>query len=187
MSFHDYVKKNVQSKRKPKNKTTLDKEKDLEKAKGAAGEYLDLVGQEDEEKAADAIMEIQGEVEKQEEETHHETVEEMEKNKQTKVRYTTKLAETLYKIMETVDFPPGYKWRIGIEGEDKLNLTFIDKNGRGYGQGIKITGLSVYDINAIHILATRCENTVDKLEGRIATEDEIKDSGIWVPGSPLRG
>ena len=181
MSFNDYLKGKVEADKK--SKTVMEQERSLVKAKGAGGEYLDEVGQIDEDKAAEAVVKVQGEVDKVEAQAHEEAMEEMDKNRQTKLRYTIKLGEAFYKICQTIDWTDRFTWKIGLVGEEKINLTFKDREtGRGYGQGIIITGQSFYDLNALHILATRCENTVDKISGRMADKDHVKDSGIWVPG-----
>lgn len=181
MSFNQYLKQ--KSEKDKKSDTVIDQERKLKKAEGAGAEYLDEVGQENETKAAGVVVKVQKEVDKHEEEAHEVAMEEMNKNRQTKLRYIAKLGEAFFKICETIDWVDRFVWKIGLEGEDKINLTFKDmKTGRGYGQGIKVTGQSFYDLNALHILATRCENTVDKLVGRMATRDHVRDSGLWIPG-----
>ena len=182
MSFDKFVKKQLVKK---KGKTTLEKEESEKKATQAGEEYLTAVGAESEDEGAKWTIEAHDKLEKQEKVEHEKALEEASKRRKTKLDYLTHCAIKLAELADTIDWAKGYRYRIGKEGEDKLSLLFEDKKGNVYARGIKLTGIVEYDVNALHVLVTQAENTVDSLEGRLASQKQIKQSPLWTPGSLL--
>ena len=140
---------------------------------GQAEEYLNAVGQEDEEKASKWVIETQSQVEKTEKKINEDKRQQLLDARKKKMQYQEAAAKLLYERANTIDWPKGYKWRVGYRDDDKINLTFIDRTGKGYGRGIKLTGTDYLDLNAIHIIATQAENTVDQIEHPPKTESGV--------------
>lgn len=147
---------------------------------GAAEEILNEMGHEDEERASKAVIEKQTEAVEEEKKEHANALDWLEKQNKQKKRYQEGMMKLLYARAQKIDWPKGYHWRVGKKDDDKINLTFKHPSGRGFGKGIKLTGEEVYDLHALHIIATQCENTVDGLEGNLAWQKT--DSGIILPG-----
>jgi hypothetical protein len=179
------VKKDEQSKRK--SRTVIEKERLVKKQKAVGEEYLDEVAQENEEKAANQVIKFQKEVDENEKLKKDETTHILNKSKHgiSKDSYTYKIVKELYKMARRIDWPIGYDWRVRMMEENKIDLCFISKNGQGFGKGIKLTFVSKYDLHACAVLATQCENTVDKLEGNLAWQR--KTSKLNVPGTDILG
>lgn len=180
MSFNDLIADEVAkdaAKKKPKSK--LEEEKLRKKQEGVAKEYFELVGGENEEKGAKATIEFQSKAEKENKELEAISKDILKKSRHgKKKRYIIQLAKQLYKYLLTIDWPTGYRWRVHYD-DDRLAVIFSDRQGRKYGQGIKPTGITKYDWHAIGVLATRCENSVDKLQHRMAWQKE--QNGFWMP------
>lgn len=149
--------------------------KDIDKAQA----ILDEIGQEDEGKAAKSVIHLQDEVVEQEKQSAADVMDWLEKQNKQKKQYQEGMAKLLYARAQNIDWPPDYKWRVGKKDDDKINLTF-KKGNKGYGKGIKLTGEEKYDLHAMHIIATQCENTVDGLEGNLAWQQT--ESGVVTPG-----
>lgn len=145
------------------------------KTEGAVNEYLDAVGQESEEKASKWVIEAQDEVVKQEQKEKDDRLQQLHDARKRKLSYTQAASKMMYERAKLIDWPKGYKWRVGVSGDDKINLTFVDRRGRGYGRGVRLTGVDYLDLNALHVLATQAENTVDQIENPPQT-----DSGIYL-------
>lgn len=160
-----------------KSRIKIDEERIFKKQQGEGQEYLDTITQESEEKAADAIIETQKEVEKQTLEDEFLKKEALKK----KLRFTTPeyvhgLAETLNDMCQYMDLPNGYYYKVNFNGE-KLNLMVHCPDGKKFGRGIKPVGDPNYDFHAIGILVTQAENTVDMIEERGA----FRKDGIILP------
>ncbi len=180
-SFHKAVKKSVQKEdKKSKKARTKHEQQELKKKhEKAAEEYLDYVGQDSEEEGADATIEVQDEVQEQEKLAEFKKQEELERKRKFEDKeYIMELGKKLYDRAQRVDWPDGYTWRVEYKDERKISLIFKSKSGKWYGKGIKASMMPKYDLNAIHVLVTQCENTVDKLEGRLVSQNT---SGLLGP------
>jgi len=160
-----------------KSRIKIDEERIFKKQQGEGQEYLDVITQSDEQKAADAIIETQKEVEKQT------LVDEFLKKEAlkgklrfTRPEYVHGLAETLNDMAQYMDLPKGYYYKINFN-EEKLNLMIHSPNGKTFGRGIKPIGDPNYDFHAIGILVTQAENTIDSIEERGA----FRKDGIILP------
>lgn len=177
MGFDQFIKKRVKKKQKPRTK--LETEQLLNQQTAEANNYLEAVGAEDEDKGAKWTIEAQQTVEKKEKIEDAKAQATLEKSKRSKKDYLVQAAIKLVELADTIDWPQGYRYRVGYENEDKLNLMFEDKKGNVYARGIKLTGSVLYDVNALHIIVTQAENTVDQLEGRLASQVDIKTNSVW--------
>jgi len=135
-------------------------------------EYLDLVGQDDEEKASKWVIETQDQVSKKEKSVEADTLTKLASVKRRKFDYLKYMAQVAEERFKLIDWPPGFTWKIGIKDDDKLHLIFRYKR-KFYGRGIKCTGMEVYDLNAINVIAVQAENTVDQIMHPIKTESGI--------------
>lgn len=158
-----------------KGRNKLDQER-LEKKQQAEGqEYLDTITQPDEAKGAAAVIEAQDKAEYLAAEDKFKKIEEMEKSRRfKKADYIRKLAEIMNEKAEFIVFPPGYRYLIRYN-EEKLHIVIITPDGRRFGRGIIPTGSTIYDFNAVEVLLTQAENTIDKIEerGEFKKKDEI--------------
>ena len=144
------------------------------KAIGAANEYLDLVGQENEEKAAKWVIETQDQAKKVEDDIKNDQLQQLTDARKRKFEYLMAMVDISKQRFAMIDWPSGSKWEVGIKDDDKLHLMFRVKN-KVYGRGIKCTGIQHYDLNAINILAVQAENTIDSIVSPAKT-----DSGIYL-------
>lgn len=160
-----------------KPRTKLDQERLLKHQTGEINEYLDEVGQENEEKAAKAVIEVEKQKAKEQEEDEAKKREVIESALRfTRKEYVHKLAETLNYLAKGMDMPKGYRYWIGFD-DTKLNLIIYCRNGKKFGRGIKPCGDTKYDINALAVLISQCENTIDKVEKR----GNYREDGIILP------
>jgi hypothetical protein len=133
------------------------------KKRGKVREYLDLVSQEDEEKAAKWVIEVEDKNVKQNKKLHDEALTLLSDERKRKFEYLKAMVDLFIKRIKLIDWPKKWTWKVGIKDDDKLHLLFKDPKGRVYGRGIKVTGMQIYDLNALHVLATQAENTIDQL------------------------
>jgi len=183
--FHKAVAESVkeEEKKKRRSRTRLEEEKLRQKKKAMAEEYLNLVGQENEEKGAKWTIEFQSQAEKQEKEAEEIAKDKLKQSRRGKKEgYVFQLAKELYRRAMFVDWPKGYKWRVRYS-DHKIALIFRHPSGRWYGKGIKPTSIPMFDLYAVQQLVTQCENTVDFLEGKLAWQKEKKHfgSGFYLP------
>jgi len=185
MGFDKFIKQQVKSKKKPH--TVLEEEELKKKQKGEAQDYLTAVGSESEDTGAKWTIEAQKEVDKEEELEDQKAQDDLEKSKhRSKKDYLIQASLKLAELADTIDWPKGYRYRLGYDGLDKISLMFHDKNNNVYARGIKLTGTVFYDVNALHILVTQAENTVDQLEGQLASQKDIVNSSVWKKGGILK-
>jgi len=160
-----------------KSRIKLDEERIFKKQQGEGQEYLDVITQSDEQKAADAIIETQKEVEKQTLEDEFLKKEELKKKLRfTNPEYVKGLAETMNDMAQYIDLPKGYYYKVNFN-EEKLNLKIHSPDGKVFGRGIVPVGDPNYDFHAIGILVTQAENTVDMIEERGA----FRKDGLILP------
>jgi hypothetical protein len=160
-----------------KVRTQLDKERQFKKLQGEGEEYLDTITQEDEAKAADAIIEKGKEADKATAEDKAKKIEELEKTRRwTKKEYVWKLGEMCNEMAKHIDLPKGWKYWINC-GKDRLNVTVTSPDGKTFGRGIIPTGMTTYDFHAIGVLLTQAENTIDQIMERGA----YRKSSIILP------
>jgi len=158
-------------------RTKLDQERLLKKQTGEIIEYLDEAGQDDEEKAAKVVIEVEKQKEKEQLEDEAKKREAVESALRfTRKEYVYKLAETLNYLAKGMDMPKGYYYRVGFN-ETKLNLIIHCLNGKKFGRGINPCGDTKYDINALAVLVSQCENTIDMVEQR----GNFRKDGIILP------
>lgn len=143
------------------------------RVEGQVDEYLDAVGQEDEEKAAKWVIEVQDQVAKKNKNIEGMNLEKLEKSRRRKFDYLMQMVQIAEERFKLIDWPNGFVWKLGIKDEDKMHLMFKDAGGHVYGRGIKCTGMQVYDLNAINVIATQAENTVDRIMNPAKTESGI--------------
>ena len=164
----------------------LPKEK---RRRGETEETLAETGQDSEAKAAKAIIELQKEAEKREKEKEATWQEELARRRKSPrfLEYKRKLAELLRERLGLVDWPRGYSYETFYNSKG-VGLFFNSRFNRRYAQGISPTGDVRLDTNALHILATRAENTVDRLEGRLAWQVKAKEKGVILDkhGFPIK-
>lgn len=160
-----------------KSRTQLEQEVFEKHQQGEAKEFLDVITQENEEKAADAIIEVETEAEKNALEDKMEKVEALEiARKFTRAEYIRKLAEMIIPMFKYVDIPAGWTYRVN-HGNTKLNIVITTKEGKSFGRGIIPCGEAEYDFHAIGILLTQCENTIDMILERGA----YRNDGLILP------
>ena len=167
---------------KHRARVRIEEEKVLEKNRAAGEEFLDYVAQPNEEKGADAVIEVQRQVEKRERE-EKEMAEHILKRSRRLFNdddYEYKLAKRLYKMATLIDWPAGYQWTIDVK-KRKIALIFMSPNGDVYGSGIKLSFEPKFDLHGLAVLTTRCENTVDKIEGNLAWQRKSKKGIIYGP------
>lgn len=145
------------------------------KQEGQVREYLEAVAQPDEEKAAKWVIETQDEVQRQEKEKKAEAIQKLTDARKQKFDYLMAMVNLFEERCKLIDWPKKWTWKVGIKDDDKLHLMFKDPSGYVYGRGIKVTGMQEYDLNALHILATQAENTIDKV-----THPEKTKTGIYL-------
>lgn len=193
--FHKAVKKSVQEEKKESKKarTTAEKEDLQKKQEAQAEEYLDYVGQDSEEKGADATISVQDQVRETEKLEEFKKQEELKRKRKFKDKeYIKELGKKLYDRAAKVDWPNGYTWKVTVDDTDirKLALKFRSSTtGRWYGRGIKASMIPKYDLNAVHVLVTQCENTVDQLEGRMAwqqKQEAANGQGLYMPDGTFK-
>lgn len=151
-------------------------DKDLAKA----DDILEAMTQESEEKGADAVIEVQKEAEDREAVEKAMISEVMGKKSHGNTSvYMTALATIAEGRLKYVDWPKGYSFKVGLDGR-KVSLIFTDKYGRKFGKGFVACGEHEYDLNAINVLSTQLENTVDYIEGRLAWQtDKQGKAGMY--------
>lgn len=161
-----------------KVRTQLDKERAAVKQQGEALEVLDEMTQDNEDKAADFIIEKNKEAEKigKAEEERKKYDLETTRNNWSKKEYIWKLGENMNEMAKLMDLPAGWYYRINC-GKEKLNIIVTAPDGRRFGRGIVPTGTVTYDFNAVGVLVMQCENTVDKILKRGA----FRESNIILP------
>lgn len=160
-----------------KAKTVLDTERDAVNEQGEALEFLDAITSDDEASAAKLLLERQAEADKATVEDQIDKIEELERARKFKKKeYAIKLATMMNQMLKHADFPTGYTHWVGFN-EEKVNIIITDKDGGRFGRGIIITGMPKYDLHAIGILITQCENTIDKLLSR----GNYREDGIVLP------
>lgn len=160
-----------------KGLTKLDRERLLKTQTGEINEYLEEAGQEDEEKAAKVVIEVEKKREKESAEDELKKFEEVEKErKKQKKDYVQKLAQMADEMARFLRFPSGYIYRVNYN-EEKLNIKIKSPDGKIYAKGIKPCGIAFYDFKAVETLVTQCENTIDSLE----KEKNTTKSGIIIP------
>lgn len=184
MGFDQFIKKKV--KKKKNSRTRLETEKLLKKQTAAAEDYLEAVGTDDEDKGARWTIEAQKAVEEKEKIEDAKAQDDLEKSRRSKKDYLVQAATKLVELAETIDWPRGYRYRVGYEDDNKLSLMFQDKKNNIYARGIQLTGSVLYDVNALHIIITQAENTVDQLEGRLASQLDIKTNPVWEKSDILK-
>jgi|GEM_PF-6449338 uncharacterized protein (DUF4415 family) len=144
-----------------------------DKQQSEAQEVLDTITQEDEAKAADAIIELNKTSDKDNEEDQNRKLEELQESRDIKKNYVYKLGEAMDVIAKFMDLPEGWYYRINC-GDTKLNIIVTSPTGVRFGRGIIPTGVVQYDFHAIGVLVMQCENTVDKyLKRGMFKEDSI--------------
>lgn len=102
------------------------------------------------------------------------------KRKYTDQEYLTSLGSVLYNKLEQIDLPLGYRFTVEIEGV-RMKASLIDRFGREFVKGIKVSGEVKYDYHAIKVIAEEAENTVENLEG--SDEARKTKNGIYLPPS----
>jgi uncharacterized protein (DUF4415 family) len=146
------------------------------KQEGQAQEVLDTITQENEAKAADAIIELNKKADVDNEEDQNRKLEALEESRDIKKNYVWKLGEAMDVIAKFMDLPEGWHYRINC-GDTKLNIIVTSPKGVKFGRGIIPTGVVQYDFHAIGILVMQCENTVDKFLKR----GQYKEDSIIIP------
>lgn len=149
--------------KKPKIKIEQEKEDKIVQAE--ASELLDQITQEDESKAAPIIIEKQKEAEKAALEDKMLKEADLQASRITRKEYLKRLADTAFEMAKYIDWPVGYTYFIGFN-EEKLKVVINVPDGRKFAKGIKACGVPSYDLNAIGILLTQCENTIDYIMNR---------------------
>lgn len=189
MDLNEAIKKELKEEYQEEHqaKTEAEKEELQKELEGKGEEYLDYVAQEDEEKGADATIDVQEQVQNQEKLEEYKQKRELERKKKFKDKeYIFDIAKKLYKRALKVDWPDGYTFKIIHDNIKGVGLKFTTPTGREFGKGIDLSLISKYDLNAIHVLVTQCENTVDRLEGRMAYQQKQKGQGIYMPDGSFK-
>lgn len=180
-NIHQQIKKDLTDRRRKKtrNLTKLEQEKLVEKQKGYAEDYLDEVAQADEEKAAKAVIETQTAAEQDEANIFAQVTDILHNSKVkfSNTDYSYKLAQVLYMMAETVDWPTGYDWSVGLPSKTKIHLVFRTPFGKFYGKGMKISYYPEDDLRGLQMMTVECENTVDQLEGRLVGQQRNVKTG----------
>ncbi len=179
------IKKRIEAeKKKTPLKTKLEAEKEKERKVAAGQEYLDYVAVSDEEKGAEAVIEIQRQVEKKEAEEKAFTLHCLNRSRKqfSDEDYQYRLAKKLYEMLSLLSWPRGYQWTIEMK-DRSLAVLFKANDNNVYGRGIKLSFDPKYDLHGLEVLTTRAENTIDMLEGNLAWQ---RNAIIGLDGRPLR-
>ena len=147
----------------------------LEKQQSDYSNYMEAVGQSDEEKASKWVIESQNQAEKLEAEAKIKLIEDAQKQTRWKKKdYVHTLAKQLFIFMEQVEMPSGGQWRVSFE-EDRLAL-WLKVGSKLFAKGIKPVGTAIYDIQALETLVLEAENTIERVNPK---------SGIYLPNGKV--
>ena len=162
--------------------TALEREKRLKKQDAEFNEKLDIVGQENERKAAGAIKEILNDKEKKRRAHRHYVLNQLDDLRRNATAYKRRLREIIDgNIQVRTELPLGYRAGsritpkgIVIELKTPLLKTFTRAFAPRYD--------AEYDLAAVDIILTQMDNTIDKLEGGDhGRKINIGGTGIIIP------
>jgi len=144
--------------------TNLDKERNKQIEMGEMNEILDAVGQDDEKKAAKAVIELNQELEKKNK-AKEERLQEYLQDKSKHLTYNMILRNLLDALCSEVDLPDGFDYRVQ---EDEKGVALIIKTPVGYfAKGFKPIQDGKYDLNAVKTIRDNLENTIDRVKGKL--------------------
>ncbi len=138
-----------------------------------AENYYELGRMENEQSAVSSSKEIVEDEEKQRERWKNGWLERLEKLRFSRKEYSQALVELLDYLLGGIEYGEGYKTE--VKSDDRGIVLKLGKLDRTFAMGIQVIGEPKYDFQAMISVSLRCENTVDKLEGR------TEDNGIIVP------
>lgn len=146
----------------------LDDSRKLKKKLGEEIEILDTLGQDSEEKGAEAVIAYGKEQEKKTEERKLNFVDTLDfVRKRRSEYYMTILAECNFRMRE-FDPPTGFAWKANISDKG-LALYIKDPTGAQYGHGMKITENPLNDARGIDALITKALDYMDILNSKWKT------------------
>lgn len=107
----------------------------------------------------------------------------LETSSQARFTYRAKLNDYALSRLEQLDYPDGWEFysiptdgtRVKIftkwfKSEEGILFVLKDKKGNVYTRGIKTTQDPEYDVNAVNVLVTQVENTVDSAKGILLSD-----------------
>lgn len=165
------MKRNIYSKKDAPLEGMLKKDAEAESKLRAEemGQVIDLIGQDSTEEALPHIREKLA-VEKAEQ------VED-EARKLNALDYKLKWSRTdfnldpyrqicckmLIDLVKKNKFPKGYHFR-AVPTQKGIEMWILSKDSKFFGQGITLSHIPKYDLNALEVLVMQAENRIDKLE-----------------------
>ena len=164
--------------------TKLEAEKTSKRHAEELADELDTLGQDNETKGAYAVMEKGKEDEKKRSDQRNESVEKLTDKRKflggesdVSDPYKQELLSQIKAFMVHLadDLPPNYAWFANLTDKG-ICLYIRNPDGKVYARGTKISGIPVFDRQAIHRLVT------DALDQFIRTEEQKKKTGgLWMP------
>lgn len=149
--------------KKVSSKTKLEQEKEEKLKAGEFVEELEATGQENEDKAAKWIKEVEKANEKKVQEGRDE-VKEFLKDKSRFKTYEYYLARLLYKAIKgSISWPKGFQWRV-THNERGVAVIVKDPNKQWFSRGFKPAHHPDFDLNAVQKLYWACENLIQDFE-----------------------
>jgi hypothetical protein len=167
---------------KQESLTTLEKEKQNKLKAGEFVEEIDATGQEDEEKAAKWVKEVNKQTDLKSDIIKNDLLTFLEDHSHGKIKtYELALENLTISIMKMIDFPPRWDWEVGssIRG---VAVRIRRPDGEIFGRGFKPIHEQRYDLHAINVLIMQVENTIQSYEQ--SRPETSADSGDQKDGSP---
>lgn len=168
----------------PKSETALEKEKRKKKLLVEEMERLDVLGQENEHKAAKWVIEEGKRTEKEEKGKEAVRLTQLQDNRRTIKGYKETLMTQLFTVVEKIGWPQGYEYGVWFDGKGVI-LAIKDKYKKLHKRAFKPTGDPKLDANASLIFAVWAEDILDTCEGNMAWQKENPPTGgkIWLPNT----
>lgn len=162
--------------------TKIEAEKESKKRAAETAEELEVLGQDNEVKAAKWVIEKGNKDRKKEDEKEAEVQWKLDDKKKQVFTYTDLLLKELRQIMfDWEDQKPlGYKWA-AVKDKKGLCLWIRDATGKYYAKGIKVSFLPKYDLNAISRMVARACDFMDSLEEKKNPVIQTQQPNIILP------
>lgn len=167
------------TKRKLQELTPLDAQRESKLRAEEEAEKIDIMGQENEKKAAKWVMENQKEEDKKETKEKADTLEKLTDARGKVFTYKDALHQALQRelLSWSHQLPTGYRWQGGIT-EKGIVLYISTPDNQWYARGMKPLGLPQYDLTCLTGLIIKALASIDELEERKLKKTE---SGIILP------
>lgn len=137
-------------------------------------ERIDTLGQEDEHKAAKAVIEDIEKGKKIAKAVEDDDLTRLDSKRKHIVTYKEELARILYTRLMKNAWPKGYRFLVKITPKG-IEVNIKNAENKWFGRGITITNVPEYDLNAAIILVIQADNTLaisektaQAVNGRIA-------------------